>query len=135
MYSLGDRGTSPSVNLREVWEEKLSQKVETVVPTKAWLTSERYCSDLMFATDATFFHILKNNHPTNALDVITQDYLIGSLKPYMHELTIRVRFFGDESMSAKFIGRQDYSVSLDYIRRDEGSSENLITISDLVVPP
>ena len=43
---------------------------------------------------------------------------MGSLKPYMHELTIRVRFFKDDSMSAKFIGRDSYQVDLDYIRKE-----------------
>ena len=47
---------------------------------------------------------------------------MGAMKPYMHELTIRVRFFKDDSMSAKYIGRDSYVVNLDYIRKDEGSS-------------
>ena len=80
--------------------------------------------------------MLKNSHETKALEVVTQDYLIGSMKPYMHELSIRVRFFKDETSSAKFIGQNDFSVTLDYVRGpDSGSSENVITIRDLVVPP
>lgn len=67
---------------------------------------------------------------------MTQDYLMGSLKPYMHELTIRVRFFGDKTITAKFVGPSNYKVTLDYIKRAEGlSSENVITISNLVIPP
>lgn len=53
----------------------------------------------------------------------------------MHELTIRVKFFGDESMSAKFLGREAYNATLDYIRREQRSTENIITIKDLIVPP
>ena len=60
---------------------------------------------------------------------------MGAMKPYMHELTIRVRFFKDDSMSAKYIGRDSYVVNLDYIRKDEGSSENVVTIANLVIPP
>ena len=61
---------------------------------------------------------------------------MGSLKPYIHEHTIRVRFFKDESYSAKFIGRDEYKVKLDYIgMKDSNTAENLITISDLVIPP
>lgn len=105
------------------------------MPVKSWVSSERYCSDYQFSKDATFFHILKNSHPNKAFEVITQDYLISSLKPYMHELTIRVRFFGDDSMQAKFLGREAYNATLDYIRRDEGSTENIITITELILPP
>ena len=105
------------------------------MPQRGWLTSDRYISDMSFSKEATFFHVLKNTHPKEALEVITQDYLIGSLKPYMHELTIRVKFFGDDSMSAKFIGRNSYNVTLDYVRSEKGSAENVITISNLVVPP
>ena len=54
----------------------------------------------------------------------------------MHELTIRVRFFGDASTSAKFIGRNNYKTQLDYIERGgEPSAEKVITISELVIPP
>lgn len=68
---------------------------------------------------------------------MTQDFFIGSLKPYIHELSIRVRFFKDETNSAKFIGRNSYSVDHNYIRTDgpSGSNDNLITIRNLVVPP
>lgn len=94
---------------------------------------------MQFSKDATFFHILKNGHDKKALEVVTQDYFISSLKPYMHELSIRVRFFKDESSQAKFIGRDDYTVKHSYIRQGEGdsgsSSENIITISNLVIPP
>ena len=38
-------------------------------------------------------------------------------------------------MTAKFIGKSNYSVKLDYIRREQDSSENMITISDLIIPP
>lgn len=79
---------------------------------------------------------MKNGHATKGLEVVTQDYLMGSLKPYIHELSIRVRFFKDETNAAKFIGQSDYTVSLDYVRNpDSGSNENIITISDLVIPP
>ena len=58
------------------------------------------------------------------------------MKPYIHELSIRVRFFQDQTYAAKYIGQSDYTVSLDYVRNpDSGSNENIITISDLLIPP
>ena len=61
---------------------------------------------------------------------------MDSLKPYIHELSIRVRFFQDESYSAKFIGRNEYKVKLEYIgKKESNTAENLITISELVIPP
>ena len=61
---------------------------------------------------------------------------MDSLKPFIHELSIRVRFFKDESYSAKFIGRDEYKVKLDYIgKMESNTAENLITISELVIPP
>ena len=61
---------------------------------------------------------------------------MNSLKPYTHELSIRVRFFKDESYSAKFIGRDEYKVKLEYVGKEESNSaENVITISNLVIPP
>jgi len=46
-----------------------------------------------------------------------------------------VRFFGDDSPVAKFIGRDNYKVRQDYIRFDQQSEESIVTISDLVIPP
>ena len=55
----------------------------------------------------------------------------------MHELSIRVRFFKDETNSAKFIGRSEYKVDHSYIRSatSKGVSDNIITIRELVIPP
>lgn len=47
-------------------------------------------SDYSFSKDATFYHNLKNSE-TRPVEVFLQEYLIGALKPYMHELKILVR--------------------------------------------
>ena len=38
-------------------------------------------------------------------------------------------------MSAKYIGPHSYKVSHDYIDKEQDSSESIVTISELVVPP
>jgi hypothetical protein len=120
--------------LSEIWDCQTPDD-KVLVPAKAWLSSERYLSDLSFARDATFFHILKNAHPNQAFELTTQDYLRDSMRPFLHQLTIRVRFFGDSSASAKFIGRDSYTVSQKYVRADQDSDESVVTITDLVIPP
>ncbi len=50
----------------------------------------RYISDYSFSKDATFYHNLKNSDH-NICEVFLQEYFIGALKPYMHELRIIVR--------------------------------------------
>jgi hypothetical protein len=50
-------------------------------------------SDTHFSKEATFFHILRNSGTTQ-LEVLTQDFFIDSLKPYMHELKIESRPLG-----------------------------------------
>lgn len=47
-------------------------------------------SDYSFSKDATFYHNLKNSE-NKPVEVFLQEYLIGALKPYMHELKILVR--------------------------------------------
>ena len=54
------------------------------------MTSVRYMSDYSFSKDATFYHNLKNSE-NKPVEVFLQEYLIGALKPYMHELKILVR--------------------------------------------
>jgi len=54
------------------------------------LTSVRYVSDFSFSKDATFYHNLKNSEDSS-VDIFLQEYFIGALKPYMHELKILVR--------------------------------------------
>lgn len=51
------------------------------------LSSNRYLSDFSFSKDATFFHNIKNSE-NQPVDVITHDYFIESLKPYLHEIKI-----------------------------------------------
>ena len=36
---------------------------------------------------------------------------------------------------AKFIGQNDYKVSQEYMRFDEGSEESVVIIRDLIIPP
>ena len=129
LYTLALAGDRSSVPLEELWNEKIEAMI---VPEKQWLTSERYFSDLQFAKDATFYHVLKNSHPTQALELVTQDYLRDSMRPYLHQLTIRVRFFGDITARAKFIGRENYRVDQVYLRDGD---ECIVTISELVIPP
>jgi hypothetical protein len=54
---------------------------------RASLSSNRYLTDFSFSKDATFFHNLKNAEEL-PVDVITHDYFIEALKPYLHEITI-----------------------------------------------
>ena len=56
----------------------------------ARLTSVRYMSDYSFSKDATFYHNLINSE-TSPVEISLQEYFIGALKPYMHELKILVR--------------------------------------------
>lgn len=54
---------------------------------KASLSSNRYLSDFSFSKDATYFHNIKNSEDST-VEVITYDYFIEALKPYLHEITI-----------------------------------------------
>ena len=54
---------------------------------RASLSSNRYLSDFSFSKDATFFHNLKNSEDS-PVEVITHDYFIEALKPYLHEITV-----------------------------------------------
>jgi hypothetical protein len=47
-------------------------------------------SDYSFSKDAMFYHNLKNSD-TYPCEVSLQEYFIGALKPYMHELRVLVR--------------------------------------------
>lgn len=74
--------------------------MQTLVPESVWshiielhvakLTSVRYVSDYSFSKDAMFYHNLKNSD-THPCEVSLQEYFIGALKPYMHELKVLVR--------------------------------------------
>ena len=126
--------SSKTFSLEDIWNKKRGS-MEPISPSRRYLSSERYLSDLQFAKDASFYHVLKNSHPNQSLEVVTQDYFRDSMRPYLHQLTVRVRFFADESHVAKFIGQNDYRVSQEYMRFDEGSEESVVTIRDLIIPP
>lgn len=98
-------------------------------PVKSKLSSERYLSDAHFSKDATFFHTLRNSMSV-PLEVFTQDYFIDSLRPFMHELQVSVREFG-QSQYRQISG---YKATVEYIRMIDGTGENLVTISGIVVP-
>ena len=50
----------------------------------------------------------------------------------MHELTIQVRSFDN---STRFLmTRSSYHASVKYIRVDKGTTENLVTISGIIIP-
>lgn len=54
------------------------------------LSSDRFISDLSFSKDATFYHNLFNSR-NEPIEVLTQEYFVESLKPYMHELKVFLR--------------------------------------------
>ena len=106
-----------------------------IEPERALITSQRYMSDNHFSKDATFFHTIKNNDADHIIEIFTQDYFPTSLKPYMHEFYIKARFFGDKNMGKQIIlADSEYTLSHEYIRPEE-SNENLVTISNLIIPP
>jgi hypothetical protein len=51
----------------------------------------------------------------------------------MHELTITVRPF-DKSIPTYTLDRKLYSAKVEYIRAEQGTGENLVTISKVVIP-
>ena len=106
-----------------------------IEPEKATLTSERYVSDAHFSKDGTFFHILKNSDPEHVIEIYTQDYFVASLKPYMHELYIKAKFFDDKNKHQSIVlADSEYEVKHEYLR-GESSNENMVTISKLIIPP
>ena len=68
------------------------------------------------------------------MQIVTQDYFVSSLKPYMHELRIKARFFKDYREKVIILADSEYRVDHEYLNPQE-SNENLVTISDLIIPP
>ena len=88
-----------------------------IEPERAIVTSERYMSDCHFSKDATYFHTIKNNDPDHVIEIFTQDYFPTSLKPYMHELYIKARFFGDKNnLKSIVLADSEYTLTHEYIR-------------------
>ena len=109
---------------------------QLLTPQDSPLSSERMVTDLQFSKDGTFVHILRNSDFKDTFEVLTQDYFIGSVRPFLHEMKVQVRFFDDKSDTVKFIGEKDYNVDLKFVRNsEENSADSLMTISGLVVPP
>lgn len=75
--------TSKTFKLDDIWNKK-NGSMEPIPPSRRYLSSERYLSDLQFAKDASFYHVLKNSHPSQSLEVVTQDYFRDSMRPYLH---------------------------------------------------
>ena len=63
-------GNTSKMKLDEIWDGNVEVDA-LVTPSKSWLTTERYLSDLTFGKDATFFHVLKNGHESKPLEVLT----------------------------------------------------------------
>ena len=103
-------------------------------PSKAIVTSERYMSDAHFSKYGTFFHIIKNNDPDRVIEIVTQDFFVTSMKPYMHELRIKARFFKDHREQVVILADSEYMIKHEYLSPQE-SNENLVTISNLIIPP
>ena len=112
----------------------LDRHTEPIRPANATITSERYMSDAHFSKDGTFFHIIKNNDPDHVVEILTQDYFVTSLKPYMHELRIKARFFKDYREKVIVLADTEYKIDHTYLNPQE-SSENLVTLSNLIIPP
>jgi hypothetical protein len=136
VYSLNqERATDGKLTGSKALNEiATAEQLSVVTPKHAVLSSERYMSDAHFSKDATFFHILRNSDPTNSLEVYTQDFFIDSLRPYMHELIIHQRSFADKK-AVTVLPKSSYSAKVKYIRVDEGTAENVVTISGLEIPP
>lgn len=89
IYQAGKNDENQIVNTHKLiddqtWEQSMVKLRESS------LTSIRYFSDYHFSKDATFYHNLKNSQEA-PVEIFLQEYLIGALKPYMHELKISTR--------------------------------------------
>jgi hypothetical protein len=92
-----------------VWNENILQlKV-------ASLTSVRYVSDYSFSKDATFYHNLKNAE-SKQVNVYLQEYFIGALKPYMHELKILQRNMDTGEKTE--LKRSEFQSDIQFLRKD-----------------
>jgi hypothetical protein len=79
------------------------------------LSSNRYLTDFSFSKDATFFHNIKNSEDY-PVDVITHDYFIEALKPYLHEITIFQR--NVETGLVSQMPKTSYKSDSDYFRKE-----------------
>ena len=66
--------------------------------------------------------------------VMTQDFFIEAMRPFMHELTITARSFDDKNKEYSLEQEKDYSLKIDYFNRESGTPENILTIYDLIIP-
>ena len=74
----------------------------------------RYVSDYSFSKDATYYHNLKNGADEEVI-VNLQEYFIGALKPYMHEMKVVGR---DMNTGAKYeLPRSAYQSDIQFLRK------------------
>jgi hypothetical protein len=92
----------------------------------ASLTSVRYVSDYSFSKDATFYHNLKNSE-NKEVTVSLQEYFIGALKPYMHELKIFQRNL-DTGVKTQ-LSRREYQSDIQFLRKDQGIADSVISVT------
>ena len=103
---------------------------------KAQLSSERYMIDAHYGKNGKFVNILRNSDAEVPLQVSTQDYFIAAIKPYMHELTIKIRPLSDPGAKLQTIGDSEYHATIEFIEREaELSGESIVRIEGLIVPP
>lgn len=89
-------------------------------------------SDYHFSKDATFYHTLKNSEK-EPCQIHLQEYFIGALKPYMHELKITMRSLKGKSQSS-VMPRKEYKSNIEFLKKDEGLADSVISIQ-VEIPP